>query len=117
MEKTHVTLLCDRTGSMREILADAQGAVNSFLDEQKLVEGECTLWLCEFDSPDYGHEEDWFTTVHDGPITDAKAANTAAQTNTIKTGDATAKNSASLTITQTADNTSDVTADATADAG
>jgi len=72
MEKTHVTLLCDRTGSMREILADAQGAVNSFLDEQKLVEGECTLWLCEFDSPDYGHEEDWFTTVHDGPITDAK---------------------------------------------
>lgn len=73
MEKTHVTLLCDRTGSMKSIRSDAAGAVNSFLDEQKLVEGECTLWLCEFDSPDYGHEEDWFTTVYEGPITDAKA--------------------------------------------
>lgn len=70
MTKTHLTLLCDRTGSMSQIRADAEGAVNAFLAEQKLVEGECSLWLVDFDSPQYG-AEDWFRTVHEGPITDA----------------------------------------------
>lgn len=73
MSNTHITMVCDRTGSMADIRADAEGAVNAFLDEQKLVEGACNLWLVDFDSPDYGHEEDWFSTVYEGPITDAKS--------------------------------------------
>jgi hypothetical protein len=71
MSKTWVTMLCDRTGSMESIKDDAEGAINAFLDEQKLVEGECTIWLIDFDSPEYGHEADWFKTVYEGAITGA----------------------------------------------
>jgi hypothetical protein len=70
MASTHVTMVCDRTGSMASIQNDAEGAVNSFLDEQKLVEGECSLWLIDFDSADYG-DKDWFRTVYEGAITNA----------------------------------------------
>ena len=63
--KTHITMVCDRTGSMQSIAADAEGAVNAFIEEQKLVEGECSLWLVDFDSPMYGNEKDWFRTVYE----------------------------------------------------
>lgn len=70
MASTHITMLCDRTGSMASIQNDAEGAVNAFLDEQKLVEGECSIWLIDFDSPNYG-DRDWFRTVYEGAITGA----------------------------------------------
>lgn len=72
MASTHITMVCDRTGSMKLIESDAEGAVNAFLDEQKMVDGECSLWLVDFDSPAYGHGEDWFRTVYEGAITGAK---------------------------------------------
>jgi hypothetical protein len=71
MASTHLTVLCDRTGSMESIKTDAEGAVNAFLDEQKLVEGECSIWLIDFDSPQYGNDHDWFRTVYEGAITGA----------------------------------------------
>jgi len=45
---THITLVVDRSGSMSTIRGDAEGGVNSFIDEQKAVEGKATLALFEF---------------------------------------------------------------------
>ena len=42
-------LIVDRSGSMRQILADAEGGVNSFIDGQK-AEGEANLTIVEFDT-------------------------------------------------------------------
>jgi hypothetical protein len=81
MASTHVTMVCDRTGSMASIQNDAEGAVNSFLDEQKLVEGECSLWLIDFDSPDYA-DKDWFRTVYEGAIKSAPKYHLAPRGNT-----------------------------------
>ena len=48
--RTHITLVVDRSGSMSRIQSDAQGAVNSFLDEQSKVDGVADVLLADFDS-------------------------------------------------------------------
>jgi hypothetical protein len=67
-DATHITLVIDRSGSMESIKADAQGAINSFVSEQKLVEGECTLALYDFDAPRGPGADDWFRQRYTGPI-------------------------------------------------
>jgi len=67
---THITLVCDRSGSMSSVRSDAEGAVNQFITDQKAVPGEATLKLIEFDA--HGHD-DWFHVVHDGDISQAGA--------------------------------------------
>lgn len=62
---THITIVVDRSGSMNVVRTDAEGAINHFLGEQKLVDGECSLLLTDFDS------QEPFRVVHDGPITDS----------------------------------------------
>lgn len=46
---TAIAVLMDRSGSMRSIQADAEGAVNVFIDEQKRLDGKCTIRLSQFD--------------------------------------------------------------------
>jgi len=74
-EYSHITLVCDRSGSMQSVRNDAQGAVNHFISEQKAVPGEATLLLVEFDAP-VGLSPDekrigWYHVVHNGHINDA----------------------------------------------
>jgi hypothetical protein len=47
---THISLVVDRSGSMDAIRGDAEGAINSFIDEQKQAPGRATFTLVEFDS-------------------------------------------------------------------
>lgn len=47
---THISVLLDRSGSMNKIRQDTIGGFNSFLESQKLVDGEVTLTLIQFDS-------------------------------------------------------------------
>jgi hypothetical protein len=63
--KSHITLLVDRTGSMGAIRVDAEAAVNTFLDEQKKEPLPCTLLMVEFDNP--GNMIDLHT-IHDGDL-------------------------------------------------
>ncbi len=54
---TEIVLIVDRSGSMHAIRTDAEGGINSFIDEQKKVPGEATLTLCQFDTQyDVVHE-------------------------------------------------------------
>ena len=48
--KTELVLVVDRSGSMYSIQEDAEGGINSFIDEQKLAKGEANLTLCQFDT-------------------------------------------------------------------
>lgn len=60
---THITLLCDRTGSMQSIRTDAEGAVNKFIEDQAADDsGPCNLLLIDFDDVDPQH------VVYDGVI-------------------------------------------------
>lgn len=78
---THITLVCDRSGSMQSIRSDAEGAVNAFIEEQKRQPGECTLYLVDFDAVNTlggrgGHDSDplhssWYRTHFDGHIDQA----------------------------------------------
>jgi len=47
---TAVGLIVDRSGSMQEIRADAEGGVNAFIDAQKPFDGQVVLSLTEFDT-------------------------------------------------------------------
>lgn len=47
---TAVAVLVDRSGSMGQIREDAEGAINSFIEEQKEQSGKCTLRLAQFDT-------------------------------------------------------------------
>lgn len=47
---THITLVVDRSGSMMSIKADAQGGINSLIDEQKKVPGKATVTLYQFNT-------------------------------------------------------------------
>ncbi len=47
---TDITLVVDRSGSMTNMLADAEGGINEFITEQKAAEGEANLSLIQFDS-------------------------------------------------------------------
>lgn len=46
---THIQLLVDRSGSMASIRDDAEGGINTLIEDQKAVEGFCTLGITEFD--------------------------------------------------------------------
>lgn len=46
---THVTILLDRSGSMDSVHEKTVEGLNSFLDTQRGVEGECTVTLIQFD--------------------------------------------------------------------
>jgi hypothetical protein len=48
--KTAIAVLMDRSGSMRLIRTDAEGAVNAFIDKQRELDGECTVRLAQFDT-------------------------------------------------------------------
>ena len=45
---THITVLIDESGSMGSLRQDTIGGFNSFIEEQKLVEGKATLSLYTF---------------------------------------------------------------------
>jgi uncharacterized protein YegL len=47
---TEIVLIADRSGSMHTIRSDAEGGINSFIEEQKKVPGEATLTLVQFDT-------------------------------------------------------------------
>jgi hypothetical protein len=46
---THITILLDRSGSMGSVANDVRGGIETFLNEQKLVPGECTISIHQFD--------------------------------------------------------------------
>ena len=71
-DATHITLVIDRSGSMQMVQADAEGAINAFISEQKLVEGECTLTLYDFDAPHSKGADDWYNQRFYGPIANAR---------------------------------------------
>ena len=64
---THLLMIADRSGSMEAVKHDAQGAINTFLAEQRALDGECHLTFIEFDGglADY---DDWFRVVYEGDI-------------------------------------------------
>ena len=47
---TAIAVLMDRSGSIWSIVADAQGAINAFIDEQRKHDGKCTVRLAQFDT-------------------------------------------------------------------
>ena len=67
--KTHITVVCDRSGSMTAVRTDAEGALNGFVDSQRNGPGELTLTLFDFDAPE--GRDDWFRKVYDGNVNDA----------------------------------------------
>lgn len=52
MEKgyTDITLLLDRSGSMETIRHDIQGGLNTFIEDQKKLDGKCLLTHVNFDN-------------------------------------------------------------------
>lgn len=48
--KTEIIIILDRSGSMQSTKHDAIGGFNSFVAEQKKIEGEATLTLVQFDT-------------------------------------------------------------------
>ncbi|KFN48827.1 vWA domain-containing protein [Arenimonas composti] len=51
-DRSHITILLDRTGSMQDIRADVVGGFNAFLAAQQALPGQATLTLVQFDSQD-----------------------------------------------------------------
>jgi len=47
---TDITMVIDRSGSMQSIRTDAEGGINSFIEQQKLEPGEALLTLVQFDT-------------------------------------------------------------------
>jgi len=47
---THLTILVDSSGSMQKIKSDTEGAINTFIEEQKKGPGRVTLTLTTFDT-------------------------------------------------------------------
>lgn len=48
-DKTDITIILDRSGSMQSVKTDTIGGFNSFLDAQQKVSGEAALSLVQFD--------------------------------------------------------------------
>lgn len=46
---THITFVIDRSGSMQSIAADMNGGLQKLLEDQKKVDGKCTVSLYQFD--------------------------------------------------------------------
>jgi uncharacterized protein YegL len=49
-ELTEIVLVVDRSGSMDCVREDAEGGINTFIEEQKKHEGDATLTLVQFDT-------------------------------------------------------------------
>ena len=47
---TDITMVIDRSGSMQSIQSDAQGGINSFIQQQKQEPGETLLTLVQFNT-------------------------------------------------------------------
>jgi len=47
---TDITMVIDRSGSMQSIKTDAEGGINSFIEQQKLEPSEALLTLVQFDT-------------------------------------------------------------------
>ena len=47
---TEIVCVLDRSGSMRSIMSDAIGGLNSFITEQKKLEGDATITMALFDN-------------------------------------------------------------------
>lgn len=47
---THIVFLIDRSGSMSGIKTDMEGGIKTFLAEQKLLPGKCTITAAQFDT-------------------------------------------------------------------
>jgi hypothetical protein len=69
---THITVILDRSGSMDSIRDDTIGGVNDFLEKQKMVPGEATLTLVQFDSGDPYEVVRVFMAIGDVPPLDRK---------------------------------------------
>jgi hypothetical protein len=48
-DKTDITIILDRSGSMESVKSDTIGGFNSFLSEQQKIEGEASISLVQFD--------------------------------------------------------------------
>jgi len=46
---THITLVIDRSGSMQAVCDDAIGGFNAFVEQQRVLSGQATLTLIQFD--------------------------------------------------------------------
>jgi len=51
-DRTHITVILDRTGSMADIRDDVVGGFNSFLAAQQALDAPATFTLVQFDSQD-----------------------------------------------------------------
>ncbi|MCC7097826.1 MAG: VWA domain-containing protein [Thermomonas sp.] len=51
-ERSHITLILDRTGSMQDIREDVVGGFNAFLAQQQAAPDPATFTLVQFDSQD-----------------------------------------------------------------
>lgn len=47
---THIIFLIDRSGSMDSIKVDMEGGIKTYLEEQKLLPGKCTITAAQFDT-------------------------------------------------------------------
>lgn len=47
--KTEIVVIVDRSGSMTSCRADAEGGLNTFIEQQRNQPGECLLTLVQFD--------------------------------------------------------------------
>ncbi len=65
--KTHITVLLDRSGSMEAIRDDVIGGYNSFLGTQQQQPGDATLSLTQFDLVDPREIIHWFRPLLDVP--------------------------------------------------
>lgn len=46
---THISMILDRSGSMKSLVSDAIGGFNSFVAEQKKLSGQVTMSVVQFD--------------------------------------------------------------------
>ncbi|MGQ0701869.1 MAG: vWA domain-containing protein [Gemmatimonadales bacterium] len=49
-QRTDITIVLDRSGSMASVKSDVEGGFARFLEDQRKLPGECTLSLTQFDS-------------------------------------------------------------------
>jgi len=47
---TDITLIVDRSGSMQSCRSDAEGGINTFIEEQKTADGDAVFTLVQFDT-------------------------------------------------------------------
>lgn len=61
---TDITFVLDRSGSMGSVRDDTIGGFNSFISEQKKIEGECNLTMVQFDTEyEFVHKNQSITKV------------------------------------------------------